>query len=906
MQRVVRYTFAGLLAVASVGLTACGDKVTVPGTTTTPAGTVVHQVTVSPSSASLNVGDKITLGVSVNADAGVTDRTVVWSSSNSAIATVSAAGLVTAVAPGTATIVAASNVDRTVTGAAVVTVAGGNGNVPTVTISSINFTNGAGQSVPVNLNAVNGQIDVTLNVDSNGQPLKSVSATLKCGTDSMTRTQTIGLSADVAAAAAAAPVTLSFNTAEFNGTTGAPTLHNGACTISATATTASGVQSATNSTTLTLANQDRVIVRTTNTGATATDSIGQAWKAGAVTVSVTPVLFSTNVTPANVAITLPGAIGPTQTVTAAAAGTATTATWANAAGTNSVAGLTLAGAIDPATGTRPGVHPTVTITDNNGNALTAITQVNSLTESDIRIDNQAPTISTATYNANTQNTNAGWVGKNFVFRVSSATATDPINTTFSDAGVAGSTVATQFRNFGAAATTFATFTTPTSLPETSTATGTGSYDLRITVCDKLANCANSGTLTSFGVDLTNPTITPSTTGPANNGVYGIGATIPNGGSVTVGASDPQGANGSTGSGFSGTPVLVTDQRLAPSGPSSSATTCTIGTQASNGTCSAPAQQGLTFTATTANPGQYLLTYTVTDQAGNTSAASTVNYYLDLAAAPSTTGGVSLPSTVTAGTAFSASSTDDMDIGSANGYLNYTIPYNGNAGLRIAMNGTTSATGAAFDNALTRAATITLTMPSTFYRSLGTISATNPGTIANGVKPDAVGLRAVDVAGNLGPADVAAIPAANVTSAGTPYTVGTQLNGFSVAASPTTVSNGTATTNRSTTLTASVNATSLTATTPFTQVCFYIVTPNGSEGGAGNAVTKTAAGELTLLGCTSTNVTVDAAGARTFQYTMSFDPDALYGASGTLQLTAIGSNANGDALAAQPVTITLAN
>src|SRR5437763_631389 len=48
MQRVVRSTLVGLLTVA--GLTACGDKITVPPQTTTPVGTVVHSVTLSPAS----------------------------------------------------------------------------------------------------------------------------------------------------------------------------------------------------------------------------------------------------------------------------------------------------------------------------------------------------------------------------------------------------------------------------------------------------------------------------------------------------------------------------------------------------------------------------------------------------------------------------------------------------------------------------------------------------------------------------------------------------------------------------------------------------------------------------------------------------------------------------------------
>src|SRR5437764_587308 len=76
MQRVVRSTLVGLLTIA--GLTACGDKVTIPAPVTTPVGNVVHQVTVSPSAASINVGGTFTFAASVDADAGVSNRTVTW------------------------------------------------------------------------------------------------------------------------------------------------------------------------------------------------------------------------------------------------------------------------------------------------------------------------------------------------------------------------------------------------------------------------------------------------------------------------------------------------------------------------------------------------------------------------------------------------------------------------------------------------------------------------------------------------------------------------------------------------------------------------------------------------------------------------------------------------------------
>src|SRR5579885_2498528 len=249
MQRVVRSTLVGLQTIA--GITACGDKVTVPQQTTTVVTppTVVHQVTVSPSSVNLNVGDKVTLAASVDADAGVTDRTVTWSSSNTAIATVDANGVVTAVAAGNATITAASKADPNVKGAAAVTVGAGPVAQPAVvTISTINSTRcdvfGSCTSVPANLGNATGQLDVTLNVDPGTQKLAGVDLLMNCNaaanfpaaSDTVVATQNLGGAASaLAAEAAAAPVTLSFNTASFNSTTGATAFKNGSCVLKARA-----------------------------------------------------------------------------------------------------------------------------------------------------------------------------------------------------------------------------------------------------------------------------------------------------------------------------------------------------------------------------------------------------------------------------------------------------------------------------------------------------------------------------------------------------------------------------------------------------------------------------------------------------------------------------------------------
>jgi hypothetical protein len=161
---------------------ACGDKVTIPEAPSTAASaptTVVRSVTISPSTATLNPGDKITLASSVNADAGVTDRTVTWTSSNTAIATVDLNGVVTGgTTAGNVTITASSKADPTVKGAALITVVpAGSGAPPaTITISSINTTlavtsDPAGhdqftrystvKQIQMVLDASNGTVDIT-------------------------------------------------------------------------------------------------------------------------------------------------------------------------------------------------------------------------------------------------------------------------------------------------------------------------------------------------------------------------------------------------------------------------------------------------------------------------------------------------------------------------------------------------------------------------------------------------------------------------------------------------------------------------------------------------------------------------------------------------------------------------
>jgi hypothetical protein len=448
MQRVVRSTLVGLLTIA--GLAACGDSVT----TTTPVpptpGTVVHSVTVSPPSVSLNVGQSVTLAASVDADAGVAARTVTWSSSDATVASVGTDGKVLAIKAGTVTITASATADATVKGAAVVTVgAGGAGAIPTVTIASINTVQcapglGICSSVPANLanfgtaSGGTGQLDITLNVDSQGQPLKSVTATLKCGTESISSTQTISsATAPISAEAASAPVTISLNTAALNAAGNGPAIHNAAnCQVIASATTNSATpQTASTSTNLTLNNQNTVTVATAFTsGATATDPNGLAFKSGALTVTATPIIYSTSGAVTSATITLPNAQGLFKSVTVTSATNGVfSATFPNSTSTSFAAAsrigqLTLTGCATGAganggpnagagcflfdgNGFTVPLTPAVVAIDANGNDL-GLPVANMGTTNSFRLDNQSPA---APLFAQTPTRQQGFVNASYTF-----------------------------------------------------------------------------------------------------------------------------------------------------------------------------------------------------------------------------------------------------------------------------------------------------------------------------------------------------------------------------------------------------------------------------------------------------------------------------------------------------------
>jgi hypothetical protein len=580
MQSVVRSTLV-LSVFAFAGLTACGDKVT---TQTVAVDSVVHSVTVSPASVpNMKIGDKVTLAASVDAGAGVTDRTVAWSSSNTAVVTVDQTGVVTAVAGGTASVVAKATANPAVQGAAVISV--GANVAATITIANVNQTTcsvfGNCASTPANIAAIMGQIDVTMNVDPGTQTLTGVDLIMNCSgtgnsaTDTVVASQNLGADkTPLAGEAAAAPVQLSFNTASFNATTGAVSFRNGNCTLKGRARTAAGTQSGSNTETLVLVNPDVIIGTMASTKSTLNPTTGLNWKGGDVTISETPVFFTPGRSTVSATIFYEGRNAP---VTAGGTQSVTFLDVNNLASTNPLS-------IDGITDGNSDVTVQVVAVDNSGNnfqnpnGFGIVTAASYLANpgnggvppfggtNPFRLDTQKPVSGGFTLASNTdQNTGPnGFLNAAFRFAGDSAAGYRGADRL----GVSGCAPTSSISNcdffgvdsvtviFQTSTTSTGTFTTvanPANLPET--ATGTANVLRQITT-DKLGNAdttwvcpggncpqwsaGNAPASAKFGVDKTAPTATfvsgevqgNAYNNPATPGNYVFNITDPG----TVGAS----------------------------------------------------------------------------------------------------------------------------------------------------------------------------------------------------------------------------------------------------------------------------------------------------------------------------------------------------------------------------------
>ena len=288
--RTATYTYASSSAtIASVStagvVTAVGTGVATITVTATSGGTSISQavaitvtalptgiatLNVTPAALALAIGNTAQIGANATQPSGAPTAVITYSSSSTTVATVSAAGVVTAAAPGTAiiTVTAASAANTNFAAAslsssvAVTVAAPANVTIAEVTQGPVASSGGPANTgivfaantqvnQPVDINNTRDQIQVSLNLQPNGQAVSSIrvyvcdNAGNNCGAPAAEQTY-------AGNAANAGTVQLSINTADFTAdfATGTSTIKyaNGQHVIKASVRTAAGAEnfSATN------------------------------------------------------------------------------------------------------------------------------------------------------------------------------------------------------------------------------------------------------------------------------------------------------------------------------------------------------------------------------------------------------------------------------------------------------------------------------------------------------------------------------------------------------------------------------------------------------------------------------------------------------------------------------------
>ncbi len=313
---------ATITVTATSGGTSISQAVAV---TVTALPTGIATLNVTPAALALAIGNTAQIGANVTQPSGAPAATITYSSSSTTVASVSAAGVVTANAPGTAiiTVTAASaantnfaasslssSVAVTVAAPANVTIA----NVTQGPVASaggpsntgISFSANTQVNQPVDINNTRDQIQVSLNLQPNGQAVSAVrvyvcdAAGLNCGLPAAEQTYSGN-------AANEGIVQLSINTADFTADfvsgTSMIKYANGLHVIKASVRTAAGAEnfSATNNNSiLNFTNVDGWAVQFTNPTAAATRTVsGVAFNyyggpnaSGAGSIRYVPVFFT--------------------------------------------------------------------------------------------------------------------------------------------------------------------------------------------------------------------------------------------------------------------------------------------------------------------------------------------------------------------------------------------------------------------------------------------------------------------------------------------------------------------------------------------------------------------------------------------------------------------------------------
>lgn len=904
---------------ATITATATADANFKAGAQITVTGSGVRSVRVSPDNAIVATGATLQLVANVDRDAGVAG-TVTWTSSNTAVATVTTAGVVTGVTAGNVTVTAASTVDPTVTGAAAITVR--NPIPATISISSITFGT---LGTPVNVNNVFGQIEVTLNVDPGDQIISRVEVLIDgnvaCSQAfSVSRNEELALS-HVFENVQAAPVTCSIVTNAFDATTGVPSYLNGARQLAARAILQGGSSVATPSTTLVFANPNTFVASMTRTGTTAqaTGTAGAAaglgFVRGGLSITILPVIYNSGQSLAagtvifgSAACDASGEGARVAALVAPTSGNAWTATLSQTAVTgpnNDVANYEFNPVVCTAITNPVGEAITVNATDNAGNSLfTAAVPANAAAMS-IRLDNRAPGV--PTYMANPNIRQNGWLNASVGLNGSNTSATDNdwlVNGT-ADAGVGGYTRMQRIAaNTGGLvdAALAATASAAATLPAPSL--NNNDWCSVISATDLLGNesalpaagsaCTSPPPVASstpvpaqslsFGVDIAPPTIAFSG-GLASNARLNA-ATVGAEFQVTVSDTGTTGNSGMlSGSAVRGTVEIRNVANQAPQ-------ICFIGAVVS-GVCTPVSVNAAppfplvptTTVAASATTGYFTYVAFSQDAAGNQSGTVTRVIAHD-------DGGIAgnIPALTTAlfnvplsgSTAvFNANSSDNFDLWDAT----YTMTYAGGLAGPIlypaVVLNTFNAATLVYSNV---PAGITVTG---FMRQVENVTGNAPLAVGGAFKPTALTGVARDQANNPSAAAVTGIPGASVTT-GVSYLAAAApqlINSWAITApsAPTLVSTGATTPAAnplSVTYTMVAAGPTATFSPPFTTVNMFVFS-------GGNLVQI---GTATFAGTTDDG----SAQGRRHSWTFAWTPGTAFGTA-VQTVYAIGVSANGDAL-----------
>lgn len=612
-----------------------------------PTATVTG-VTVTPGNASLVVGQTVQLSASVQGTNNPA-QTVTWSSLTAGVASVSAGGLVTGVANGTAVIRGCSTVAgfTNVCGSMSVTVT-----TPSPASISIQSLTTGMTNTPVNLLNVAGQIEATVNVDAGDQTLDRVDVLIGGAVVASQSFSVTPAPAEGGAAGAPVTVVLSFNTNQLRQVGGmfVPVVFNGQKGVTANLyVVGSSTPLASNAIPVVMNNADQALAPTltTDAGAASFVNAGTTWYKSGLTTNFTYLSYSTHV-PTSALANLSAACG---TITNTITGTAATGinvnrnwTCASTEGTRSVTGLTAATYAAGAVGLDGSVITPATQFSTVGGQYTVagearwnvVTPTPNALPGPTGIDNLGPAIAVATvaYNASYDQQ---WVNAAYAF-APRFTPTD------GGSGVAGGSLAVY--EFTGACTSSPAIVTGADFPETLTSDLADSKRVCARASDNLGNAGVSAASNNFGVDKVNPSarlyfatgidqvginITPGVSATANTSKYQLAAALDN---------QPWALEAQDGrSGFNQTVIVGVDAatqsllRLAPGvstvgGAPISA--CTLSDQLTTTLSDSWKRTMLPFTTLDCGQGvgYYWYSGQVNDRAGNFSTAIARNFAYD--------------------------------------------------------------------------------------------------------------------------------------------------------------------------------------------------------------------------------------------------------------------------------------